>query len=170
MNKWLRKFEDIMAASAFAEAGEFETARTILKKKRRILLALTGDASDRNAFGYALDMCRHKGADLDILYVSEVPRNLLRQFRSRLRKEGIQYRLIQAGGSLEEDIENHTGRKRDKLFVVVEVSEDAETYSRKEDRILSEAWKNLQCPLAVISKGRTAFGTGNRTGKNSTGK
>lgn len=34
MKGFLRKFEDTMAAVAFAEAGEFETAREIIKEKQ----------------------------------------------------------------------------------------------------------------------------------------
>jgi hypothetical protein len=36
MKKLLKKIEDIYAAAAYAEAGEFETAREILNKETQI--------------------------------------------------------------------------------------------------------------------------------------
>ena len=35
MKKLLKKLEDVYAASAFAEAGEFETAREIMREEDR---------------------------------------------------------------------------------------------------------------------------------------
>jgi hypothetical protein len=152
MKKWIRKLEDIMAASAFAEAGEFETARESLKEQRKILLALRGERSDTNAFRYALNTCRRIGAELEILYVSKIEKGLLRQFRAELRKEAIEYTLIQKSGPLEKEIQNYTGMKRDILFVVVEVSEEVDIRNKKAERIITDAWKNLKCPLVVVSK------------------
>ncbi|RJQ51360.1 MAG: hypothetical protein C4526_10265 [Nitrospiraceae bacterium] len=36
MKKFLKKLETVYAAAAFAEAGEFETAREMLKEEKRI--------------------------------------------------------------------------------------------------------------------------------------
>lgn len=35
MKRLLKKFETVMVASAFAEEGEYETARTILREEER---------------------------------------------------------------------------------------------------------------------------------------
>jgi hypothetical protein len=35
MKKWLRKLERLFAASAFAQAGEFDTAREILNEEEK---------------------------------------------------------------------------------------------------------------------------------------
>jgi len=159
MRKWLKKFDAAMVAAAFAEAGEFETAKETLKEKRKILLALTGEASDRNAFKYALNTSRRIGADLDILYVANIAKDTLKQYRSALDKEGIDYSIIQKKGSLEKEIRNHTGMKRDILFVVVEISEDMNINTKKSEKIIKDAWKNLQCPLVVVSQNTDAFAT-----------
>jgi hypothetical protein len=151
MKKWLKKFEDAMAATAFAEAGEFETARETLREQRKILLALIGEQSDINAFKYALNMCKRIDAELEILYVSEPSNDLLNQFRSELEKEGIKYYLIQKSGCLKEEILNYTNEKRGILFVVVESSEGLDINCKKADKILKESWKNLKCPLVVVS-------------------
>ena len=141
-----------MAASAYAEAGEFETARETLREQRKILLALKGEKSDINAFKYALNTCKRIGADLDVLYVSRIEKRLISQFKSELRKAGIEYSLIRKSGSLEEEIQNYTGMKRDILFVVVEVSEGVDIHSAKSGKIITNAWKNLRCPLVVVSR------------------
>jgi hypothetical protein len=151
MRRWMRKFNNVMAAAAFAEEGEFETARQTLKEQRKILLALTGEKSDKNAFRYAVNVCKRIGAELEIIYVSKIDNGLLKQFRSELRNEGIEYCFIQKNGSLQEVIKNHTDMKRDILFVVVEVSEELNIKSGESVKILSDAWKNLKCPLVVVS-------------------
>ncbi len=152
MKKWIKKFEDIMAAASYAEAGEFETARQTLKEQRSILLALTGERSDKNAFRYALNMCKRITADLDILYVSDSVKGLLKEFKTELKKHGVAYQMIQKSGNLEEEVRNYSSMKKDILFVVVEVSEDVAIHSKKADKILSDAWDNLKCPLVVVSQ------------------
>lgn len=152
MKKWVRKLEQIMAASAFAEAGEFESARETIKEQRRILLALRGEESDTNAFKYALNTCRRIDAELEVLYVSKIEKGLMSQFKSELQKEGIEYSFIRKNGSLEEEIQNYTGMKRDILFVVVEVSEGVDIHCRKSEHIIADAWRNLKCPLVVVSR------------------
>ena len=159
MKRWLRKFENAMAAVAFAEEGEFETARESLKEERTILLALRGGEADRNAFRYALNICKRIGADMEILYVSEIAAGLLKKFRSQLKKEGIGCGIIQKNGSLEQEIRNYTDAKGDILFVVVEVSEGIDIHNKKADKIMASTWENLKCPLVVVSGGDSAFAT-----------
>lgn len=151
MKKWLKKLEDAMAAAAFAEVGEFETAKETLREQRKILFALTGEKSDINAFRYALNMCKRIDAELEIMYISEHANALLKQFQSELKKEKIEHYLIQRDGCLKEEILNYTSRKREILFVVVEASEGLDINCKKADKILSESWENLKCPLVVVS-------------------
>jgi len=159
MKKWLKKFEDAMAAAAFAEAGEFETAKETLKKQRKILLALRGERSDLNAFRYAVNMCKRIDAELEILYVSENVKDLLKHLKSELGKEGVEYSLIQKSGRIEKEIQDYTSIKKDILFVVVEVSEGLNVEDKKTDKLITDAWENLKCPLVVVSHGKTAFAT-----------
>jgi hypothetical protein len=50
--------------------------------------------------------------------------------------------------------------KRDILFVIVEISEEMENINTtKAERIISDAWGQLQCPLVLISQNKTAFAT-----------
>jgi hypothetical protein len=152
MKKWLKKLEDIMAAAAYAQAGEFETARNTLKKNRKILLALKGEESDAHAFRYAVNSCKRNGADLEILYTFDDSQDLLKQFKSELKKKGVEYSIIKRKGLLEEAIQEYAGTKSNIVFVVVESPEEINQRSKKVNINISESWKNLKCPLVVVSK------------------
>lgn len=123
MKKWLKRVEDGMAAAAFAEAGEFETAKDILKEQRKILLALTGKNSDLNAFKYAQSVSKRLGAEIEILYSSEYEKKLLKQFRSELNKQGIDYKLIEVDECIKAEILRYTEKRKDILFVILESSD-----------------------------------------------
>jgi Holliday junction resolvase RusA-like endonuclease len=49
----IKKFDDIMTAASFAEEGEFETARKVVKEGKRVLLAVREGEVERNALTYA---------------------------------------------------------------------------------------------------------------------
>ncbi len=151
MKNWMRKFEDVMAAAAYAEAGEFETAKETLKEERRVLLALSGATTDMNAFSYAINACKRIGAELEIMYDSGAKASL-KQLRPELRKLGIDCSYVKQTGRLEEEIQNYTRNKSNILFVVLEVSEDFDMQSKKAGTDITDAWKNLKCPLVVVSK------------------
>src|SRR4030043_1470854 len=123
LKKLIKKLEDIMTASTFAEAGEFEAAREILKEGRRVLLAMREGEVERKALKYAMNTCKRIGADMDILYLSATNTDgnpVLKEFFSELQREGITYRLIQKIGRLREEIKKYTDSERRIHFVVVE--------------------------------------------------
>lgn len=66
------RFQRFMAAAAFAESGETETALEILdapKKTTTVLLAVGGSYINKEAFRYAVNLCRRMDASLDVLHV-----------------------------------------------------------------------------------------------------
>lgn len=151
MKKWLKKLDDTMAAAAFAEEGEFETAREIMHEQRKILLALTGEDSDENAFRYAINTCQRIGADLEILHSGLYKKDLLNRFKAELRLRGVDYHFIKAEGCVKEGVLSYTSKRTDILFVVVESSDGLDINCNKSKKIISRSWMNLKCPLVVVS-------------------
>jgi pyruvate/2-oxoglutarate/acetoin dehydrogenase E1 component len=153
MKDLMHQFEDIMAASAFAEGGVFETAREMLRGRQKVLLVLTGKDSDRKSFKYAFNICKRIDTGLEILYISgsEIA-GLLDQFEGELKKEGIAFEIIQVAGCIKEAIINHTEKKRNIQLVVIESSDILDIECEKDNRMLSKAWERLKCPLVVVSK------------------
>jgi hypothetical protein len=67
-------FQDHMVAAAFAEAGEFDTALSMLHAKKRprsVLLLIQGDSPLPEALAHAVHLCRRLEADMQILAVSD---------------------------------------------------------------------------------------------------
>lgn len=156
MSRLNKKIEDLMSAISFAEEGEFETARQILKEEKRILFAVKNGQIDKKTLRYAINTCKRIGAGLDIMYLSsDSPKidSKLKDFQSGLEKEGIYCRLIKRDGSLRQEIVDYTASNKEVLFVVIESSDDVEHGHKGNERRLSESWKNLKCPLVVVTDG-----------------
>lgn len=180
MNKLKRimdKIERTMAAVSFAEEGEYNTAKEILREGKRVLLAVRGGDIDRKTLKYALNTCKRIGADMDILYISskntvdkkgereKVADDLgqesinsavdatIQNFYIELEKEGIRYQLIQKTGCLKQEIIDYTNSRKDILFVVIESSDVLDIDCTGKNKRLSESWQNLKCPLVVVMDG-----------------
>jgi hypothetical protein len=151
MNKWLRKFDEAMSAAAFAEEGEFDTARKILREQKTVVVALTGESAETNAFRYAMSVCQRLDAKLDILYPANDDSSLLKQFKPELTQQGIDYSFIKTDGCVKEAVLEHTSNRRDILFVVMESWDGYDAKCRKSTRLVNRSWINLKCPLVVVS-------------------
>lgn len=156
MKKWLKQFENDLAAAAFAEAGELETAREMMKEDRRILLAMTDEKKDMNAFKYAVNMCKRIGAALEILFPRVSGKKSMDHFVAELNKEGIDHKITLVKKCLKEEILNYTDQRSDILFVVVESSDGLSMKCKKSQINFSKSWKDLKCPLVVVSDLATA--------------
>ena len=154
MSSLKKKIEDLMSAVSFAEEGEAETAREFLKEERRVLLAVRRGQVDRKTFRYALNTCRRVGAKLDVLYISpvETPDEALEEWLSELKNERIEYRLIRKNGCLKQEIVDYTNTKKEILFAVTESTDSLDADCKGRGRGLSEAWRNLKCPLVVVAE------------------
>jgi len=156
IKKMLKQVEDSMAAVSFAEEGQFESADGLFRRERRVLLALKEGSLDPKTLKYAMNSAMRIHAKLDILYVSapeaacEEGGPVLRQFESDLRHAGIEYRLNRRSGCLKQEIIDYTNKEHEVLFVVVE-SPGSLDRDCKKSGVLTELWKNLRCPLVVVT-------------------
>ena len=148
-----KKVEDLMSAISFAEEGEFDTAREMLKEERRVLLAVKENHLDKKTFRYAINTCKRVGADLDILYVSagEKTSPVLEQCMEDLKNEGINFRVVQKHGCLKQQIIDYTNSKKEILFAVTKSLENLDLDCGGKGKRLSEAWQRLRCPLVVVA-------------------
>lgn len=152
----MKQIEDAMAAVSFAEEGQSEAAATLFRGERRVLLALKEGHLDAKTLKYALNASLRIKAHLDVLFVSSSGRNtrpepLLDEFAVELKAAGVESRFIQREGCLKQEIVDYTNAEREVLFVVVESPGSLDADCRKKEGVLTELWKNLRCPLVVVS-------------------
>jgi K+-sensing histidine kinase KdpD len=124
------RFQRFMAAAAFAEAGETGTALEIAythEKTTKVLLAIGGSHLNKDAFRYAVNLCRRMDASLDVLQVMrERPADTPEALRASLARHS-------------EEIERLLGQVKENrvpVHVSVTVGDvDKEVYSyAKDDR------------------------------------
>lgn len=153
MKNLKQKVEDLLVAVSFAEEGEFETAREFLKDERRVLLAVRKGQLGRKTFRYAMNTCKRIGAGLDILYItsSDAPDPAFDECISELREKKINHRLVKRGGCLKQAIIDYTTSRNEILFAVTESTDNLDVDCREKGKGLTEAWKNLKCPLVVVA-------------------
>jgi len=162
LKKIMKKMEDVLAATSFAEEGESDAARSILAEGRRVLLALKEGRIDVKTLKYAVNTARRIGASLDVLYVASAMRQdgaddpLIRDLQSELSAEGIPYRLVRQTGCLKQAVIDYTNREKDILFAVVESPKSLDVDCNNKDTRLSELWQKLKCPLVVVMDGAGA--------------
>lgn len=146
-----------MSAISFAEEGEFNAAKEILKRERRVLLAVRDGRINRKTLGYAVNTGKRIGADLDILMVSSKAQDAgAEDFVEELEREGVRFRVIRKRGCLKQGIVDYTNDEKDILFVVIESEDNLDIDCSAGSKSLSEAWQKLRCPLVVVMEGAKA--------------
>ena len=154
--RMMKQVEDVMAAVTFAEEGQSEAAASLFKRERRVLLALKEGHTDSKTLRYALNASLRINASLDILYVAAPGSEgasdpALESFAAELQQAGVSYQVIRRSGCMKQEIIDQTNNRHDVLFVVVESPKSLDADCRKKDGVLTELWKNLRCPLVVVS-------------------
>jgi hypothetical protein len=149
-----KKFEDIMSAVSFAEAGEFETAREMLAGRKKVLLVLTGGEADTKSLKYALNTAQRTDGALEVLVTSkgESTMRLLEKCVEEAGKAAVGLKVAKRIGCMKKAILSHTRRRRDILCVVVESTGALIRDCYQEDKRLEGVWKNLGCPLVLVSE------------------
>ena len=149
------RFDDLMSAITFAEAGEHEKARELLKGRDTILLAISERAIDRSVLKYALNLSKRIHAAIDVLYLTKSGERhvLLDAFMSETAKARVDCTLVRRDGCMKKAILDYTEKRREILFVVIGSTPELDMECKTGEKSLSEAWKRLKCPLVVVSKG-----------------
>ena len=152
--KFWERFDDYMSAATFAEAGEAEAARSFIRPRRTILLVLTPGGDDARSAAYARSVAARVGAGVELLYVpsGEKQRRFLSSFKSELESEDIPFRMVTTTGCLKKRILEHTSRRSDIDFVVVESSEKLDIQCEEETKSLKDFIAALRIPLVVVSE------------------
>src|SRR5512140_912833 len=150
----MERFDDLMSAISFAEAGEHEKAKELLKGRDTVLLAVSERIVDQHALKYALNLSKRIEAGIDILYLakSDSKNPLLETFMSEARRMKIVCSLVRKEGCMKKAILDYTGKKKEILFVIVGSTPELDIECKTGEKSLSEAWRRLKCPLVVVSK------------------
>ncbi len=137
-----RSFDTLMSAVTFAESGEFDTSRELMKEGKRILVSVNSETSGKELFRYASNICKRTGASLDVLYSGSLVDGVLANKLTKLLADDVSYRLVLGKGNVKKDIINYTNTHSDIIFAVV----DNEVPS------LPQIRQRLKCPLVVVSR------------------
>jgi len=167
---FLHKLEQTMAAAAFAEAGEHESARQFLNDfknaRKKVLLGTDHLEPDLKIVNYALSLCQRMGAGLEIFHV--VPSALCGKgvgpgasvaedpafaaFNKKMATLGVAYQPVCSDRGLVREISDHVATHRQIMCVVVSPAHAAETSQTKRDgRTIGGWFQELSCPVLFYS-------------------
>jgi hypothetical protein len=149
LSSLIKKFENIMAATAFAEEGEFEMAREMAGTKQKVLLVLTGRSSDIKCFTYALNFCKRMKAGLEILCM-ESGRDMVERLVAELKPAAIDYRINVVDGCLKKAVVDLTRENTGFDYVVVNSYRGLGAGCGEESEIIPDVRDVIKCPLVVV--------------------
>lgn len=154
LGRFGESYEDHMSAASFAEAGDFDSAREMLSRRKRILLVLTGRELDEKSFQYAVNMAQRTDADIEALVTvrGKGVDEMLDSFAERSAADNTSFKVVRKKkGCIKDAVIKHTRRRRDFLCVVIESADSLDMECPDNNRKLEGVWGKLGCPLAVVS-------------------
>lgn len=156
------KFQKAMSAAAFAEVGEFETARQIAGKNKnahkKVLVVLEGDDLNKRILKYALDLCKRLGGQLEILHkpgpkMVDITKTPVWEELQKLGEQ-IVWSSLEQNESLDDRLVEYGRNRRDILCVVLRIDlMEKKPVKKMEEKAWSPDWvmQNLNCPVMVYS-------------------
>jgi hypothetical protein len=153
-----------MAAVAFAEEGEFETAQRFIspeadKAGKKVVLSLDDPEIKPQLIKYALDLCRRVGGQLEVLHILKQPGTaktaaefFLNPMVEKLREMGVKYDLIVGNVKPEDELVRQTENRRNILFVVLDsISRTRDLDNDGNGLNVVRIMNKLNCPVVVFS-------------------
>lgn len=144
-----KKFDDVMAATAFAEEGLYDTAREMVGIRQKVLLVLPGRQSDTKCFTYALNFCKRMKAGLEIL-CSKACKGTIDGFLGDLEKAGIEYHVRIADGCMKKAVLDITRQSQGIDYVVLNSYRGLEAGCGDYVGTLPDVRDVVKCPLVVV--------------------
>jgi len=154
LSKLGKKLEDMFGAASFAEEGEPEIAREIMDGRKKVVLVMTGRPSDTRSLKHALNMAIRNGADIEALVTCdpEVGEAALRTLETVIKDQAVRLTVSHKGGCIREAIVSHARRRSDILCVVVESEEILDIQCSHKHKKRDGIWRELTCPLSLVSE------------------
>ncbi len=160
--KGREKFQEAMSAAAFAEAGEFETARQLAGKNKnshkKVLVVLEYEDLSLRILNYAQELCERLGGQLEILHKQGPDRLAICQSEAwqnfTEKMEGVACTSLAPEESLDETLIEYGKTRRDILCVVLRIDlMDKKPVKKKMEKAWSPDWimQKLNCPVMVYS-------------------
>ncbi|MBU0675276.1 MAG: hypothetical protein KJ950_11585 [Proteobacteria bacterium] len=167
---FLKKLEKTMAAAAFAEAGEHDSARQLLHDfktaHKKIILGTDHLEPDLKIVNYTLNLCQRMGGGLEIFHV--VPATFCSKmkkgesplisdpafvsFNRKMENLGVVYQPVCSDRGLVREVLEYVSDSRQVMCVVFSPSHADETMKTKRDgRTIAEWFQDLNCPVLFYS-------------------
>ncbi len=150
-----------MAAVAFAEEGEFETARQLMQQSdntaKKVILSVDELELKPKLINYALDLCQRVGGQLEVFHilkpsmVGKTAQYLLNPMVEKLKEMGVKYELAFGRGKLEDELIKHAEGRRNILFVVLKSIAKKGMREKASDINVVRVMNKLKCPVVVFS-------------------
>ncbi len=163
LKKFFDSFQESMIAAAFAEAGEFESARQMTPRSKnshkKILLGTEGNTSLTKAARYSFNACLRLGTNLEVLHLirqtelAEMQEKTAKKNRENLffrklnlKNIGVLYYPVFSKDPLEVEVARFAINRGDILFVVLNKDE---AKKKKRGTGFNSLLTNLECPVVV---------------------
>lgn len=156
-----KSVRDSMAAAAFAEEGEFETARQLMqqsdKAAKKVILSVDELEIKPKLIDYALDLCQRVGGQLEVFQilkpsmVEKAAQSLLNPIVEKLTNMGIKYELAFGRGKLEDELIKHAEGRRNILFVLLKSFAKNGKQNNADNINVVRIMNKLKCPVVVFS-------------------